>query len=74
MLRLSVLDQSTVISGRLHDASIRESLALARHCDALGYQRLGHRIGLQPAQRARGVDRLEQRGLGHTASFPGAGA
>jgi luciferase family oxidoreductase group 1 len=39
MLRLSVLDQSTVISGRLPDASIRESLALARHCDALGYHR-----------------------------------
>jgi luciferase family oxidoreductase group 1 len=39
MLRLSVLDQSTVISGRLPDASIRESLALARHCDALGYTR-----------------------------------
>jgi luciferase family oxidoreductase group 1 len=39
MLRLSVLDQSTVISGRLPDASIRESLALARHCDALGYYR-----------------------------------
>jgi luciferase family oxidoreductase group 1 len=39
MLRLSVLDQSTVISGRLPDASIRESLALARHCDALGYAR-----------------------------------
>jgi luciferase family oxidoreductase group 1 len=39
MLRLSVLDQSTVISGRLPDASIRESLALARHCDALGFAR-----------------------------------
>jgi luciferase family oxidoreductase group 1 len=39
MLRLSVLDQSTTISGRLPDASIRESLALARHCDALGYHR-----------------------------------
>jgi luciferase family oxidoreductase group 1 len=39
MLRLSVLDQSTVISGRLPDASIRESLDLARHCDALGYAR-----------------------------------
>jgi luciferase family oxidoreductase group 1 len=39
MIRLSVLDQSTVISGRLPDASIRESLALARHCDALGFSR-----------------------------------
>jgi luciferase family oxidoreductase group 1 len=39
MIRLSVLDQSTVISGRLPDSSIRESLELARHCEALGYSR-----------------------------------
>ncbi len=39
MLRLSVLDQSTVVSGRSPDASIRESLALAKHCEALGYYR-----------------------------------
>jgi luciferase family oxidoreductase group 1 len=39
MLRLSVLDQSTVISGRSPDASIRETLALARHCEAAGYHR-----------------------------------
>jgi len=39
MLRLSVLDQSTVVSGRSPDASIRESLALAKHCEALGYGR-----------------------------------
>ncbi len=39
MLRLSVLDQSTVVSGRSPDASIRESIALARHCEALGYHR-----------------------------------
>ncbi len=38
-IRLSVLDQSTVVTGRSPDASIRESLALARHCDALGYGR-----------------------------------
>ncbi len=37
--RLSVLDQSTVVSGRGPDTSIRESLELARHCDALGYHR-----------------------------------
>jgi hypothetical protein len=36
MLRLSVLDQSTIVTGRSPDASIRESLALARHCEALG--------------------------------------
>jgi luciferase family oxidoreductase group 1 len=39
MLRLSVLDQSTVVTGRAPDTSIRESLALARHCEALGYAR-----------------------------------
>jgi len=39
MIRLSVLDQSTVVSGRSPDASIRESLELARHCEALGYHR-----------------------------------
>ncbi len=38
-MRLSVLDQSTIVSGRSPDASIRESLALARHCEALGYAR-----------------------------------
>ncbi len=39
MLRLSVLDQSTIVTGRSPDASIRESLALARACDRLGYAR-----------------------------------
>lgn len=39
MLHLSVLDQSTVVSGRSPDTSIRESLALARYCEALGYHR-----------------------------------
>src|ERR1700759_4899856 len=39
MLRLSVLDQSTVVTGRSPASSIRESLALARHCEALGYTR-----------------------------------
>jgi len=38
-MRLSVLDQSTVVQGRSPDASIRESLELARHCEALGYSR-----------------------------------
>ena len=38
-MRLSVLDQSTVAAGRSPDSSIRETLALARHCDALGYHR-----------------------------------
>ncbi|HVY15912.1 MAG TPA: LLM class flavin-dependent oxidoreductase [Rhodopila sp.] len=39
MLRLSVLDQSTVVTGRSPDTSIRESLRLAQHCEALGYSR-----------------------------------
>lgn len=38
-MRLSVLDQSTVVTGRSPDQSIRESLALAKHADALGYHR-----------------------------------
>jgi luciferase family oxidoreductase group 1 len=39
MLSLSVLDQSTVVTGRSPDTSIRESLALAKHCETLGYHR-----------------------------------
>src|SRR3984957_2843616 len=39
MVRLSVLDQSTVVTGRSPDTSIRESIALAQHCEALGYHR-----------------------------------
>jgi luciferase family oxidoreductase group 1 len=39
MLQLSVLDQSTVVTGRSPDTSIRESLALAKHCERLGYRR-----------------------------------
>jgi len=38
-MRLSVLDQSTASKGRTQDVAIRESLALARHCDQLGYHR-----------------------------------
>ena len=39
MIRLSVLDQSVAVSGRAEDASIRQTLELARHCEALGYHR-----------------------------------
>jgi luciferase family oxidoreductase group 1 len=39
MVRLSVLDQSTIVSGRSPDESIRESIALAQHCESLGYAR-----------------------------------
>ena len=38
-MRLSVLDQSTASKGRAQGAAIRETLDLARHCDALGYHR-----------------------------------
>jgi luciferase family oxidoreductase group 1 len=38
-MRLSVVDQSSVTSGRGPDDAIRESLALALHCEALGYDR-----------------------------------
>src|SRR5712691_39936 len=38
-MRLSVLDQSTASKDRTQDTAIRETLELARHCDALGYHR-----------------------------------
>ena len=38
-MRLSVLDQSIAVNGRPHDQSIRNTVALARHCEALGYER-----------------------------------
>lgn len=38
-MRLSVLDQSTAAQGRGQDEAIRETLELARRCDALGYHR-----------------------------------
>jgi luciferase family oxidoreductase group 1 len=38
-MKLSVLDQSTAAKGRSEADAIRETLALARHCDALGYHR-----------------------------------
>lgn len=38
-MKLSVLDQSPVAKGSIPAAAIRDSLALARHCEALGYSR-----------------------------------
>ncbi len=38
-MRLSVLDQSTASTGRSEAESIRESVLLASHCEALGYAR-----------------------------------
>ena len=37
--RLSVLDQSIAVAGRPQDQSIRNTVALAEHCEALGYER-----------------------------------
>ncbi len=39
VIRLSVLDQSIAVEGRPHPQSIRNTLALAQHCEALGYAR-----------------------------------
>lgn len=39
MLKLSVLDQSTAISGRPQDESIRTTIELAKTCEELGYSR-----------------------------------
>ena len=38
-MKLSVLDQSTASQDRGQSEAIRETLELARHCDALGYHR-----------------------------------
>jgi luciferase family oxidoreductase group 1 len=38
-LRLSVLDQSVACVGRPQDESIRNTVALAEHCESLGYDR-----------------------------------
>jgi luciferase family oxidoreductase group 1 len=38
-LKISVLDQSPAAQDKTQDHAIRESLALAKHCDALGYHR-----------------------------------
>lgn len=38
-MKLSVLDQSTAAEGRPQTAAIAESIALAQHCESLGYNR-----------------------------------
>ena len=38
-IRLSVLDQSVSLAGSSEDAAIRDTLALAQHCERLGYSR-----------------------------------
>lgn len=39
MVKLSVLDQSIACVGRSHGETIRDTIALARRCDDLGYER-----------------------------------
>ncbi|MEC8583239.1 MAG: MsnO8 family LLM class oxidoreductase, partial [Pseudomonadota bacterium] len=38
-MRISVLDQSIAAAGRPQAAAIRDTAAMARHCDRLGYHR-----------------------------------
>jgi luciferase family oxidoreductase group 1 len=38
-MRLSVLDQSIAVAGRPQGQAIRDTVAMARHCEALGYHR-----------------------------------
>ncbi|MEY2690379.1 MAG: hypothetical protein RL375_4579 [Pseudomonadota bacterium] len=38
-MKLSVLDQSVALAGQADDEAIRDTLALAEHCEALGYER-----------------------------------
>jgi luciferase family oxidoreductase group 1 len=38
-LRLSVLDQSVACAGRGEDHALRDTVELAQHCEALGYER-----------------------------------
>ncbi len=38
-MKLSILDQSPIRAGISPDVSIRESIALAQHCEAIGYAR-----------------------------------
>jgi luciferase family oxidoreductase group 1 len=39
LLRLSVLDQSVALAGRPQDEAIRNTIALARYCEEIGYDR-----------------------------------
>lgn len=38
-MRLSILDQSVATTGRSHDETIRNTLALAQQAEAWGYHR-----------------------------------
>ena len=39
MLRVSVLDQSATAAGKSHQATLQSTIALAKHCERLGYNR-----------------------------------
>jgi hypothetical protein len=71
MIRLSVLDQSTVVAGRMPDTSIRETLEFARHCEALGYTRYWvaeHHNSDSPGRD--GTGNSDQRHRRHDAAHP----
>ena len=69
-MRLSVLDQSTVISGLPATNAIQESLQLARHCETLGYSRYWlaehHGSASQPGRHRAGNPHRS-----HHAAHPG---
>ncbi len=68
-MRLSVLDQSTASKGKTQDAAIRETLDLARYCDALGYHRYwvsehhntGNIVGTAPEILMAAIAAITQR-------------
>lgn len=65
-LKLSVLDQSPAAQEKTQDHAIRESLALARHCDALGcrcYRVSERHSSASIVGRASGFDRLTAMAL-----------
>ena len=51
MLSLSVLDQSTIVTGRSPDASIRESIRPGEICEDLGYARTGAPSTITPTAK-----------------------
>ena len=53
MLRLSVLDQSIAAAGRPHGQAIRDTVALASHCEALGYHRFWNTTTIRASSAPR---------------------
>ena len=59
-MRLSVLDQSIAVVGRPHGQSIRDTIALAQHCEALGrgWGNRDSRVGMLLQQERAGIDKI----------------